>query len=189
MAIGLVIGVLVSLVKRWRRAAAPERRLFAPFYAAGVVLMATLVAVVALGTAIGDELHGGVLDLAAIVCMIPLAAVPYLFLYSLVRARMFQGGAVRELVGRVSQTPRPGELRDALAEALEDSSVDLVYRLAERPALGGRRGPDGRASRRGLRPRRHPGGARRGVHRGHRARRRRWPRTARTWTRSARRPC
>ncbi len=126
-----MIGVLVSLVKRWRRAAAHERRLFAPFYAAGVVLMTTLVAVVALSTAIGDKLHSGVLDLAAIACMIPLAAVPYLFLYSLVRARMFQGGAVRELVGRVSQTPRPGELRDALAEALEDPSVDLVYRLPE----------------------------------------------------------
>jgi signal transduction histidine kinase len=131
VAIGLVIGVLVSLVKRWRRAAAPERRLFAPFYAAGVVLMATLVAVVALSTAIGDKVHGGVLDIAAIVCMIPLAAVPYLFLYSLVRARMFQGGAVRELVGRVSQAPRPGELRDALAEALEDPSVDLVYHLPD----------------------------------------------------------
>jgi signal transduction histidine kinase len=132
VAIALVIGVLVSLVKRWRRAAPPERRLFAPFYASGVVLMATLVVVVGLSAAIGGKGDGkGALDIAAIVATVPLAAVPYLFLYSLVRARMFQGGAVRELVGRVSQAPRPGELRDALAEALEDPTVDLVYRLPD----------------------------------------------------------
>jgi signal transduction histidine kinase len=132
VAIAFVIGVLVRLVGRWRRAAPPERRLFAPFYAAGVVLMGTLVVFFALSTAVIDKAEGGeARDILALVALLPLAAVPYLFLYSLVRARMFQGGAVRELVGRVSQAPQPGELRDLLAQALEDPSVDLAYRLPD----------------------------------------------------------
>ena len=59
VAIALVIGVLVRLVRRWRRAAAPERRLFAPFYAAGVVLMITLVGVFGLSTAVGEKAQRG----------------------------------------------------------------------------------------------------------------------------------
>ena len=79
-----------------------------------------------------DKAEGGeARDILALIALVPLAAVPYLFLYSLVRARMFQGGAVRELVGRVSQAPRPGELRDALAEALEDPTLDLAYQLPD----------------------------------------------------------
>ena len=133
VAIAFVIGVLVRLAGRWRRAAAPERRLFAPFYAAGMVLMITLVVFFGVSTALAEnKADGGDLrDFLALVSLIPLAAVPYLFLYSLVRARMFQGGAVRELVGRVSQAPRPGELRDLLAQALEDPTVDLAYRLPD----------------------------------------------------------
>ena len=132
VAIAFVIAVLVRLVGRWRRAAAHERRLFAPFYAAGVVLMITLVVFFTLTTAVIDKANDSdARDIIALISLIPLAAVPYLFLYSLVRARMFQGGAVRELVGRVSQAPRPGELRDLLAQALEDPTVDLAYRLPD----------------------------------------------------------
>ena len=131
-AIAFVIAVLVRLAGRWRRASAPERRLFAPFYAAGMVLMATLIVFFTLSTAVIDKAEGGeARDILALIALVPLAAVPYLFLYSLVRARMFQGGAVRELVGRVSQAPRPGELRDALAQALEDPTLDLAYQLPD----------------------------------------------------------
>ena len=63
--------------------------------------------------------------------MVPFALVPYLFLGTLVRARMIQSGAVGELMARLGETPRRGELRDALAEALGDPSLELVYWLPE----------------------------------------------------------
>ena len=63
--------------------------------------------------------------------LVPLALMPYLFLASLVRARMIQSGAVGELIARLNEAPRPGELREALARALGDNSLELVYWLPE----------------------------------------------------------
>ena len=46
------------------------------------------------------------------------------------------------LMTRLSETPRAGHLRDALAEALEDSSLELVYWLPERRGYVDFRGRD-----------------------------------------------
>jgi signal transduction histidine kinase len=124
----LVVFTLVSLIQRWRRASAPERRLYAPLYWSGVVLMITLMATLVLqSTTKSGDSQGVVITIS----LIPLAVMPYLFLASLVRARMFQTGAVGDLIARLGEAPRPGELRDALAEALGDPSVELVYWLPE----------------------------------------------------------
>jgi signal transduction histidine kinase len=48
-----------------------------------------------------------------------------------VRTRMIQSGAVGELMARLGETPQRGELRDALARALGDPTVELVYWLPE----------------------------------------------------------
>ena len=130
-AVVLVVGVLVSLVRRWRRAAAPERRLWAGVYAAGVVLMGALVIGFALTSAVGVDKDSTALDVVWGLAMLPLAAVPYLFLFSFVRARMIQRGAMGELIARIRDAPRPGELRDAIAEALGDPTVELAYWLPE----------------------------------------------------------
>jgi signal transduction histidine kinase len=66
-----------------------------------------------------------------IIGVIPLALVPYLFVAAFVRTRMAQGGAVSGLMTRLGEAPRPGELRDALSEALEDPTLELVYWLPE----------------------------------------------------------
>ena len=124
----LVIAVLVSLIRRWRRASAPERRLYGPVYGAGIAMMLALIAVlVSQSTARESEVE----SVAFLVTLVPLALMPYLFLASLVRARMIQGGAVGELIARLGEAPRPGELREALARALGDSSLELVYWLPE----------------------------------------------------------
>ena len=44
---------------------------------------------------------------------------------------MAQGGAVGELMARLGEAPQPGGLRDALADALDDPSLELVYWLPE----------------------------------------------------------
>ncbi len=124
----LVIAVLVSLIRRWRRATAPERRVYAPVYGAGIAMMLALIAVLASqSTARESEVE----SVAFLVTLVPLALMPYLFLASLVRARMIQSGAVGELIARLNEAPRPGELREALARALGDNSLELVYWLPE----------------------------------------------------------
>jgi signal transduction histidine kinase len=127
-AVALIVAVLLSLVRRWRRASGPERRLYSPMYASGVVLMIALIAALSVQTVSRDSGAG---EVAFIASMLPLALVPYLFLFALVRARMLQGGAVGKLIARLGEAPRPGELRDALAGALDDPSLELVYWLPE----------------------------------------------------------
>jgi signal transduction histidine kinase len=129
-AVGLVLIVLVlrSLVLRWRRATRPERRLYAPVYAAGVALMLAVLAQLGLQTS-GSE--GRALDMAFIISVVPLALVPYMFVAAFVRTRMAQGGAVGELVTRLGEAPRPGGLRDAVADAVDDPSLELLFWLPE----------------------------------------------------------
>ena len=124
----LVIGVLRSLILRWRRATRPERRLYAPVYAAGVALMVAICAQLALQTG-GST--GQALDVVFMVGVIPLALVPYLFVAAFVRTRMAQGGAVGELITRLGEAPRPGGLRDAVADAVDDPSLELLFWLPE----------------------------------------------------------
>ncbi len=125
----VIIGlVLRSLVRRWRGGTRAERRLYTPMYAAGVALMIALIGNLILQSASSDS---SAADIAFVISLVPFALVPYLFLGSLVRARLFEGGAVTRLMSRLSETPRAGGLRDALAEALEDPSLELVYWLPE----------------------------------------------------------
>jgi signal transduction histidine kinase len=137
--IGVLAAVAISLIRRWRRATRPERRLYAPVYAAGVALMIAVIGQLAVQTAGSD---GTAVDVLFIISVIPLALVPYLFLASFVHARMTQGGAVSELMSRLNAAPRGGQVRDALADALEDPSLELVFWLPERGRYVDGRGRD-----------------------------------------------
>jgi signal transduction histidine kinase len=124
----LIALVLRSLVRGWRRATRAERRLYAPMYGAGVALMIALIGQLTLQSA-GSE--GNALDIAFIISLIPFALVPYLFVGAFLRTRFVQGGAVGALVARLGEAPAAGGLRDALADALDDPSLELVYWLPE----------------------------------------------------------
>ena len=137
--IGVLAAVAVSLIRRWRRATRPERRLYAPVYAAGVALMIAVIGQLAAQTAGTD---GTAVDVLFIFSVIPLALVPYLFLASFVTARMAQGGAVGDLMSKLNAAPRGGQVRDALADALEDPSLELVFWLPERGRYVDARGRD-----------------------------------------------
>jgi signal transduction histidine kinase len=97
-------------------------------YAAGVALMIAVFAQLGLQTSGSD---GRALDVVFIVSVIPLALVPYLFVAAFVRTRMAQGGAVGDLITTLGAAPRPGGLRDAVAEALDDPSLELLFWLPE----------------------------------------------------------
>lgn len=124
--VGVIALVLLNLVRRWRRARGPERRIYGPLYGAGIVLMFALALTLVLQSASRDSDWSEYLWL---VFLLPLALMPYLFLFALVRARMLQGGAVGALIARLGEAPRAGTLRAALAGALGDPSLELVYWL------------------------------------------------------------
>ena len=127
-ALALVAAVLVILVRRWRRATASQRRFLVPVYSAGAAVIVLLIVTVALQA---GGLDRAALDDVWIASMVPFALVPYMFLFTLVRARMIQSGAVGRLIARMGEAPRRGELRDELAAALGDPTLELVYWLPD----------------------------------------------------------
>jgi signal transduction histidine kinase len=139
--VGLVLVALVlrSLIRRWRSASRAERKLYTPMYAAGVALMIALIGQLLIQSA---SQQSSAVDIAFVISLVPFSLVPFLFLGALVRARLLEGGAVSGLMRRLNETPRAGGLRDALAEALEDSSLELVYWLPERQRYVDFRGRD-----------------------------------------------
>jgi signal transduction histidine kinase len=124
VALVIIVVVAVSLVRRWRDATEAERRFVVPVYAAGVALMvAVFVSIGVQTTGTGDT----VAEIAFIAALIPFGLVPWLFLATLVRSRMIQGGAVGQLIARLGEAPPRGEMREALSRALRDPSLELLY--------------------------------------------------------------
>jgi signal transduction histidine kinase len=122
----VVIGVsLVILIRRWRHATPPQRRVLAPVLWTGGA--AFVMFAIANGfDAAGSPQHGLELLSEAL-----LATVPFGFLVGLLRSRLAQGPAISELIGRLGRAPDPDELRAALADALGDPSLALAYWLPE----------------------------------------------------------
>jgi signal transduction histidine kinase len=63
--------------------------------------------------------------------LIPFAAIPFAFLAGLLRGRISRAEAVGDLVTGLSSPMQGRSLRDALAEALSDESVELAYWVPE----------------------------------------------------------
>jgi signal transduction histidine kinase len=124
----VVATVLVILVRRWRRATPGQRRFLVPVYSAGVAVTILLIGTVVLQA---GGLDSGALDALSVAAIVPFGLVPYLFLATLIRARMIQTGAVGELIARMGEAPGRGELREELARALGDPTIELVYWLPE----------------------------------------------------------
>jgi signal transduction histidine kinase len=125
----VALSLLASLARRWTRATPVQRRELAAVLFAGVALMAVLLAATTIVPLTGAE---GTLAIAiATAALVPFGLVPYVFLGSLVRARMLRAGAFGELVAGLSRAPEPGELRDALARAVGDPSLELAYWLPD----------------------------------------------------------
>jgi signal transduction histidine kinase len=123
----VLLSVVAIMVARWREASPPLRRIVTPLFTAGAALMTGLASLLVIGlVGVDDKVAYDTIFYAT---LIPFGLVPYMFLGSLVRARMLRGGAVGGLVATIGGTPAPGELRDALALALNDPSVELAYWL------------------------------------------------------------
>jgi signal transduction histidine kinase len=127
----VVIALVIREVgRRVRSAQGSEKQVYSPVMHAGAA------ALLAFGLLFASVLvHGDGMYVFRALGFLTLLAVPYAFLAGLVRGRLSRAGAVAELVEALgSADERRRSLRDALAEALEDSSLSLAYWLPERGA-------------------------------------------------------
>jgi signal transduction histidine kinase len=123
IAIGSLLTLAVLLVQRWRRARGPLRRVLHP-------VLAGAVAVALLASSYLIDKLGGRPDAVMRLALLVLAAVPLIFLAGLLRARLARSG-VGELLVELREPSEPGALRDALAKALRDPSLELAYWVPE----------------------------------------------------------
>ncbi len=123
IALVLIVGVLFALARSWRGWSAPQRRSLGPMLFLGLTVIAVLLANTVLDLA-GLETASEATLLAS---LIGFGLLPYVFLATLARGRMVRGGAVGELVRSLGRPLGPGEMRDALARALGDPTLQLAF--------------------------------------------------------------
>jgi signal transduction histidine kinase len=122
----LVGGAAVWIVlRRWQWASRPLRRAFAPILVTGGVAIA-----LALVTLIAAQRSTTAWAGFAVTANIAAAVIPIAYLLGVFRARLGRV-AVSDLIVKLGRMPAPGKLRDALARALRDPSLELAYWVPE----------------------------------------------------------
>ena len=124
--LGVAIAVVVILSRRWRTATAPARRAMAPVVWTGGLAAVCAIVLFAAGASRSDAL----VTEARLATYSALVLVPIAFLVGLLHSRLART-AVSRLVLELSGTAAPGRLREALARALGDPSLQLAYWLPE----------------------------------------------------------
>jgi signal transduction histidine kinase len=119
-----LIATGVLLLRKRGRASAAQRRQEAPMLWTGLFLAALLI-----GAALADFAGApeAAVTTARVVALVAFAVLPYGFLAGLVRSRYSRAGAVGELIERLNDPDRRKGLREALADALGDRGLQLVY--------------------------------------------------------------
>ena len=130
LTLALGVGTLAVLFYRLATATRPRRRALIPVYVPAVMLAAT---VLIFHGIVGDHLD---LDPSTIsdvgwfltVCR---ALLPYGFVLSIVVSTFFAATALKKIVTRLVESPSASELRTTLAEALDDRSLEIGFRLGQ----------------------------------------------------------
>jgi signal transduction histidine kinase len=119
----------IVLVRRFLRASAPLRRVLAPVLAgaAGLALLATDYFL--------DKLDARWVTVYSTALLV-LATVPIIFLIGLLSARLARS-SLGDLLVDLREPSEPGALRDALARALRDPTLELAYWVPEYGAYVG----------------------------------------------------
>jgi signal transduction histidine kinase len=127
--VAIFVVVIGRLVQRWRAASPPLRRVVTPVFAAGIALQLILGTVLVIGVlGVGSHhLHKDLFYSA----LLPFGLVPYMFLAGLVKGRVLRGSGLGELMHRLGPGVGRCELREALADALGDPSVEIAYWLPD----------------------------------------------------------
>jgi PAS domain S-box-containing protein len=121
-AVAIIAGIVTVLVRRWRAATPALRRVLGPVYGTGVAALVTLLA----GNVLA-QLSRPAADAVGGMFLLLFAAVPFAFLLGILRSRLARGSVAGLVVSIGHGLP----LRDAIAEAVGDPTLELAYRLEE----------------------------------------------------------
>src|SRR6266511_1164401 len=111
--------LVISLGRRWLRSSGPVRRQMTPVLVGAVAILLQSASWIFLSSGTSLELLDYLIFLAQI-------AIPIAVLFVILQGRMARAG-VADLVVELGQTPTPARLRDALANALGDPSLQVAY--------------------------------------------------------------
>jgi PAS domain S-box-containing protein len=125
LALALIVGAIAVLVQRWRAASPPLRRTLAPPFLAFGVTISLLAGAVVLQVI--DLWASWIFYWAALVALL---FVPLSFAVGLLQTRLARAGVGRLLV-ELDDVAEAEDLRDALARALGDPSLELAFWLPE----------------------------------------------------------
>ena len=126
--IALTSATIVLFIARLATASRPRRRTLLPVYVPA--LMLTIPLLVFHGFAAG-VLHLGVDTLKDIGWAVTIGRglLAYGFLLAIAQATYFAGGALKRLMGEIGGNPTASQLRASVADALDDPSVELAFRV------------------------------------------------------------
>ncbi len=111
--------LVVALGHRWLRSSGPVRRRMTPVVVGAVAILLQSGSWIFLSSGTRLEALDNLIFSAQI-------AIPIAVLFVMLRGRMARAG-VADLVVELGQTPTPARLRDALANALGDPSLQVAY--------------------------------------------------------------
>jgi signal transduction histidine kinase len=131
--LGIVVAGAATWIvsRRWQNASGPLRRALAPILLTGGVTIVLL-----LGTLLAAQASTRVWAAVSSAERVAVALVPVAYLLGLFRARLGRV-AVSDLILELGRLPKAGNLRDALARALRDPSLELAYWVPESEAYVG----------------------------------------------------
>ncbi|MGH3136325.1 MAG: hypothetical protein ACRDPV_07520, partial [Gaiellaceae bacterium] len=118
--LALITVVVTILVRRWRSASSALRRLFRPVIGAGIATLLAVALVV-----IAEQVSSTAADALQLLFFGAFAAVPIAFLFGILQSRLARSFVSDVVVSLQAGVP----LRDALATALGDPTLEVVYRL------------------------------------------------------------
>ena len=131
--VGLVVWAVAILARRWRRASAALRRVLLPVYLTSAAALVLLLATNVLAAVSADAANA-----IGPAFLVLFGAVPIAFLLGILRSRLARGS----VAGLALAVGQGAPLRDALAAALGDPSLELAYfveggrRLVDREGRG-----------------------------------------------------
>jgi signal transduction histidine kinase len=124
----LLTAAIVVLAVRLATASRPRRRTLLPVYVPAMVLSIPLLAFHGLAAGVLNLDADTLSDLGWAVTVARIA-MPYGFLLAIVQASVFAGSALTRLMAQIGGNPSLSRLREIVAGALDDPSVELAFRI------------------------------------------------------------
>ncbi len=118
-----LLAIFAILGGRWRRASPGRKRTLRPVFAACAIALSLLLTAVVV-----DRVDSRSYSVVWVLFLAAFSTVPLSFLAGVLRSRLDRAAAARMLVSLDAGV----QLRDALAVALHDPSLEIVYRLDDR---------------------------------------------------------